>query len=207
MSPYYDGVDAYANTTSSEAGPDTEITVMVRVVPLVVDGTIDVIVFGSSGDLDKYCQVAINSTKAAYFIIGDGSVWGGLNYGNKILSVNTPYTLVGTSKKDGINKLYINGVLDTSISQGTRFASAPGWKVGRWKLTAGNQYTGWAFDFRIYEKQLTDAEVWSLYDPQTRWDLYWQRRRTFFLPVAAAGGPPFPPLFARRTTDRTQLRM
>jgi len=54
-------------------------------------------------------------------------------------------------------------------------------------------------ELRVYDRALSDAEVWSLYDPQTRWDLYWQRRRTFFLPAAATGGG-FQPAWARHAT-------
>lgn len=50
-------------------------------------------------------------------------------------------------------------------------------------------------DLRIYNRALTEPEMRALYDPQTRWDLYWQpTRRVYSLPPIAA---PFHPAWAR----------
>jgi hypothetical protein len=43
-------------------------------------------------------------------------------------------------------------------------------------------------DARFYSRALNDAEVWSLYDPQTRWDLYYVPGRRVFVDLAAAPG-------------------
>ena len=53
---------------------------------------------------------------------------------------------------------------------------------------------GWLGDLRMWTRAFTPSEVWALYDPATRWDLYWQRRRTFFIP--AGGGGSFNPAWA-----------
>lgn len=41
-------------------------------------------------------------------------------------------------------------------------------------------------DVRVYNRKLTTAEIWRLYDPQTRWDLYWQPGRTLYFDAGAA---------------------
>lgn len=47
-------------------------------------------------------------------------------------------------------------------------------------------------DTRIWQVGLTDADVWALYDPATRWDLYAvPSTRTFFLPTTAVTGNRF----------------
>jgi len=44
-------------------------------------------------------------------------------------------------------------------------------------------------DIRIYDRPLSAAEVWQLWAPQTRWELYRPaKRRTWILPAGAAGG-------------------
>jgi len=40
---------------------------------------------------------------------------------------------------------------------------------------------GTLFDIRIVQKRYTDNDVWGLWEPQTRWDLYWQPR--LYIPV------------------------
>lgn len=38
-------------------------------------------------------------------------------------------------------------------------------------------------DLRVYDRALSDAEIYALYAPRTRWDLYWQPgRKTYILP-------------------------
>jgi hypothetical protein len=51
------------------------------------------------------------------------------------------------------------------------------------------RFTGLIADVRIYNRALTDAEVWALYDPRSRWDLYWQpnTRAYSFMSAIAAG--------------------
>ena len=46
-------------------------------------------------------------------------------------------------------------------------------------------------DVRAWNRALTAAEVWQLYDPRTRWDLYYPlRQRTFFIPDTVQAGYP-----------------
>jgi hypothetical protein len=54
-----------------------------------------------------------------------------------------------------------------------------------------NFWIGQIAEIRIYNRALTDAEVWALYDPRSRWDLYWQpntRAYSFMSAAASAAG-------------------
>jgi hypothetical protein len=93
---------------------------------------------------------------------------------------------------------YVNGV-----SQGT---VAPATTVASKAITIGNdtgtdahnrQWNGWISDVTIWNRALSANEAWMLYDPRTRWDLYWQptnRAYSFMSPAAAAA---FKPAWAR----------
>lgn len=46
---------------------------------------------------------------------------------------------------------------------------------------------GWIYEIRVYDRLLSVAECWQLYDPPTKYDLYYELgRRTYFIP--SAGG-------------------
>ncbi len=53
---------------------------------------------------------------------------------------------------------------------------------------------GILLDARVYNIAVPDAVIAAAYHPSTRWDLSWQRRRTYFLPVAAAAALDIPSL-------------
>lgn len=96
----------------------------------------------------------------------------------------TQWHLITLTSRSGTNnyRFFQNGKL---AAQGTRggFPSlaSPG------KVFVDVQ--GWACDFRLYNRGLSDAEVWALYDPQTRWSIYWQPHRTYlFVGAGGAGG-------------------
>jgi hypothetical protein len=69
---------------------------------------------------------------------------------------------------------------------------APGSPTNREEIGAIGGISGWdglIADVRIYKRALSDAEVWALYDPRSRWDLYWQpnTRAYSFMSAIAAG--------------------
>lgn len=51
----------------------------------------------------------------------------------------------------------------------------------------GQMWDGLITDMRIYRRVLSPAHVWSLYDPATRWDLYWVPGRRLYVDLAAGG--------------------
>lgn len=42
------------------------------------------------------------------------------------------------------------------------------------------------WDVRLYNRALSNGEIWALYDQQTRWDLYWQPSTRVFFDVGGA---------------------
>lgn len=49
-------------------------------------------------------------------------------------------------------------------------------------------FDGWISDVCIWNRSLSDAEIFKLYDPITRWELYEEIRRQWFV-AAVVGGP------------------
>lgn len=61
--------------------------------------------------------------------------------------------------------------------------------IGAMRRDSVQQYmSGMIADVRIYNRALSDAEIWQLYDPATRWDLYEPVTRQIWPVVAPAGG-------------------
>jgi len=83
---------------------------------------------------------------------------------------------------------YING-----RANGTNVTSSTPASINRFTIggrlgtdTIANPVTGQAFDARIYNRPLIDAEVFALYDLKTRWDLYYPIGRIVYsFPQAA----------------------
>lgn len=109
----------------------------------------------------------------------------------------TDWHLVTVVSRAGTNnyRFFQNGRL---MAQGTR---------GGWpsiltsarlygQLFAGSSFAmnGWGCDFRIWNRALTDGEVWELYQPSTRWDLYWRPARTYVRAAVTVAANPFPAL-------------
>jgi hypothetical protein len=106
----------------------------------------------------------------------------------------SPYLLVTTFNPipaGGTMEFFVNGV-----SQGTQTTGgdAPSNKV----MTIGSdggfdsrnrQWSGWISDVMIWNRDLSASDVWALYDPRSRWDLYWQpnTRAYSFMSAIAAG--------------------
>jgi len=87
--------------------------------------------------------------------------------------------------------LFIDGRSVASVG-GANNNSNSGVKIewGNYADTAGAGLGAHATDSRFYRRPLSDTEIWQLYDPATRWDLYWtpSTRTHFFLNAAAGGG-------------------
>lgn len=107
--------------------------------------------------------------------------------GNTLTSVNytlptaTPFHLSATF--DGANcRYYFNGQQIGTAQANTRnpAAIAKPLTIGAFgyytpsggDLTPNRWTDGAIFDVRIYRRSLSAAEIWRLYDPQTRWELY-----------------------------------
>jgi hypothetical protein len=144
-----------------------------------------------------------------FFSIGNGSAGINLNYtggtmawlrasnGVDVVRQATSYTdfawrhIVATW--DGTTaRIYHNGLADGSATSPT-VDSGAGTRVGL--LTNANAGfpqgpSGGAYvcDARLWNRALPPGEVWALYDPQTRWDLYWQPSTRIVFDISGGGG-------------------
>ena len=82
----------------------------------------------------------------------------------------------------------------TAASSGIRTATGTLY-FGR--RSDGNYIDARFFEVRIYDRALSDEEVYSLYDPQTRYELYYPLgRRLWFIPAAAGAQSVLPSAIA-----------
>jgi hypothetical protein len=125
----------------------------------------------------------LSGTSRGHYIGGDG---GGFN----IISTEannwdvqfgpfqetaTPRHLVGVWASATDRRLYIDGTLRASGTSSRAFASCDRWALGYYEADTSGivaPLDGALWDARLYNVALTTAEVWSLYAPQTRWELY-----------------------------------
>ncbi len=66
-------------------------------------------------------------------------------------------------------------------------------------LDGGLGFCGMVVDARLYRRALTAADHWALYDPATRWDLYWVPGRRAFFDGTGGGGGGFKSAWAARS--------
>jgi Concanavalin A-like lectin/glucanases superfamily len=92
--------------------------------------------------------------------------------------------LVGTLTAAGLFSLFVDGVFVVSGSSG--FSVTPpnpvGLRLCRRAHDDGGTFelTGAICDARVYQRALSPAEIAELYDPRTRWELYYQLRQRMF---------------------------
>ena len=86
-------------------------------------------------------------------------------------------------------ELFVNGVSQGTDTGTLGETSRAGWdtdlRIGR-PGASTRFYDGQLAEVRIYGRALTAAEVWALYDPRTRWDLYLPLQPNRFSTMAAA---------------------
>lgn len=87
--------------------------------------------------------------------------------------------------------LYINGI-QAALDSGSRpgITAPTNFTIGAWR-PGQEEFHAWLSDVCLWSREITADEVWSLYDPQTRWDLYWQPK-----PQILGGVTGAPPVFA-----------
>jgi hypothetical protein len=100
------------------------------------------------------------------------------------------YHMVGIEYGTASRACFLNGA-----SKGTNTTTiVPGMvspsneNIGTYRSGNGDFWSGQIADVRLYNRALSDAEVWALYDPRSRWDLYWQpnTRAYSFMSIAAS---------------------
>jgi hypothetical protein len=99
---------------------------------------------------------------------------------------NEPFQFAAVYTSTTSRTIYLNGgaAIGSNTDSRSAVTGIDNMAVGVLaRLTPAAALDGWVDDVRVYNKALTAAEVWALYDPLTRWELYGQpsQRSYFFL--------------------------
>lgn len=108
--------------------------------------------------------------------------------------LNTPNFLFGSFNSSGHKRAILNGDVGNAGSETTN-ETAP--TVNRTAIgemgdsTPGGSADAILWDLRVYNRDLPDALAVHMYDPSTRWDLYYETGRVsyFFVPAVVGGDP------------------
>jgi len=125
-----------------------------------------------------------NSSKV---YVGDSS--GGLQTGTATVSTGTWQFIAGRRISGSTRATFVNGVLDSSAAAASTvspYDATDPVVFGAWNYTSNAEaMTGEVADIRLYTRALSDAEIWALYEPSTRYELYYPLgRRLWFFPSA-----------------------
>lgn len=131
-------------------------------------------------------QIGINGSGYPFHYYFDGAtrtITGATNF-----TVRWFVHVVGTAKNGGNGRLYVNGQeTGSSLVCNTLWTGGDRWAVANKGSTSGGALSGKLFDLRIYHREFSAAEVRHLYDPATRYELYYPLgRRVWFIPNAPA---------------------
>ncbi|RJQ04807.1 MAG: hypothetical protein C4551_10025 [Bacillota bacterium] len=197
------GLNSYNGTTSkTDLGnikdPTTAITlaIWVRVTTTTFHKDEECLVKRSGTTSPWFCYVIKlsgndSTTDASFGVVVSGGYVGCGGTSESRLSANEDYLLLGTWKSGDYARWYINGV-QVAQSASTRAGSISYTDTYPTEIgydSAANRYTDAQFgDARIYNRWFSPTEVWQMYDPVTRWDLYWTRRGYWTVVKAPAGG-------------------
>jgi hypothetical protein len=163
-------------------------------------GGLRYVVSSATGALNSEFDLRYSPGSGVFTYIIFGPNGGGLVSSSGTVAAYTPYLLVTTFDPlltGGTMTFYVNG-----ISQGT--ANTNGDTVSSKTISIGSdtgldsrnrQFSGWISDVMVWNRELTQQEVWQLYAPSSRWDLYWQpntRAYSFLQSAAAFDATQFP---------------
>jgi hypothetical protein len=83
-------------------------------------------------------------------------------------------------------QIYTNGLAGNSSATSTSDSTAS-WEF---HIRCNNTSLQTMFDVRVYDRALTDGEIWHLYDPATRWELYGKPNSQVYFDVGGGAEPP-----------------
>lgn len=148
-------------------------------------------VAGNSGSPIAYSNSTLNSH---YPYAPNGLIYLAIFYGGgsrkddvtSLVDFTQPHLLTITaSGSAGQWRAYQNGMLLTYDNTYSAPAALAYRGLGG-NETAVNYWDGDIADFRVYNRALTESEVWALYDPATRYELYEPVHSRNYLKAAAA---------------------
>lgn len=100
------------------------------------------------------------------------------------VALREPTLITVTGSAAGL-AVYLQGRFDSSNATAYG-AGATADQLDLGSATSNEFFPGMLWDARIYKRALSSAEVWALYDPRTRYDLYLQSRRKSAMDAIAA---------------------
>jgi hypothetical protein len=181
---YFDGTDDYGmvpHNTQFTLG--SNFTYSIWVCPHSVDSNRQIVTKGPDGaeqfefiigDSVLYCTVTFTTAGRIYI------------YSAGPPDVNKWTLLTGTY--DGTTfRLYFNGVeqANTTVSGDSMVEQSNDIYFGAEDTGNARYYHGLMTDFRLYRRCFSPQEIWALYNPATRWDLYRQPRKLWINSTAA----------------------
>lgn len=164
---------------------------------------------GSLGRImDSAAQITWRVSDASNLLFTQG--WsgggGGVSFSYPHTADNTWHLHVVTCSSPSSYATYIDGVAQTM----TGTSSTTGTLLGSTSVLLGNRvspqdrnWDGMFGPVLIYDRGLSPAEVWQMWAPQTRWELYAPTRQRLYAPAASGS----PTLFRRSLTSRAGSRM
>lgn len=105
-------------------------------------------------------------------------------------SFYSPYDLlfiVGIWVSATDKRVYVNGPANTATNTNSITPTGiDGHSIGvNYRSSPVDYFDGWVGDVRYYNRQLTESEIYHMWAPATRWDLYRKQRPPFFLNTVA----------------------
>lgn len=145
----------------------------------------------ASAGLQFCVYINVSSAGDLYFA---GNTYDQRSTNGSLIAVNTwthvAVTFTGGTINSTTIALFVNGfqVAQTSVGSGTANTTNSNYRIGSDTLSAGRDWDGYIGDFRIYNRALSPAEIFQLYDPATRWDLYAPKPRLWAYPELIGEG-------------------
>jgi hypothetical protein len=90
-----------------------------------------------------------------------------------VVSANKWHHSVGIRYAANSHAVIVDGVFKDTTATAAAAFSPDVLRIGAIPRTGPKYYlSGMAADVRVYDRALSDAESWAMYDPATRWELY-----------------------------------
>jgi len=188
--PNFDGTNDAINTVAPAASTQNHTTgaypfsIAAWVVPLFINGSGNQefarIIVHPVNSFAAPAMMAVgtdNSSPAKFYaLLGDGSAGGQASVtGTTTLTFGMAYHVVMTSTST-LMKLFVNGVQEGSTAHTIgRSPSAIALCFGKPIVpvtTTQFMWKGFIGDVRIYNRILDPAQIFAMYNPMTRWELY-----------------------------------
>jgi hypothetical protein len=104
--------------------------------------------------------------------------------------VNVPYLIVLRTVSSTSRQIFVNGVQEATVAT----ANSASMASAEFHVRNSGANGVILYDVKVWQRDLSDGEIYALYAPETRWDLYGVRDAPLWMPKAAAvgGGSAFP---------------